>query len=993
MNTQLSVALIVRNNEDTLNECLSSIKSFADEIIIVDTGSTDKTKEIASKHTPFLFDFSWCDDFSAARNYALKKCTRDYRMMIDSDDFVSKSEALKLKQLKKSFHLYDMIQIKYRYGDNGNSQVRKTITVNSKDSYFYKYPIHEYIEIPADSKIEYFGNISIDHIVKSGLQQEESSLTRNLKISMINLFNSKFNDDPYLLAIAAREAYLNGNNPRISRIFLEQAYYNEGQSSFWKLWSSLFLGELAERRKDLQEAFKWREISIAENPKHPQPLYEMGRLSLLHKPLPNVSIGYFKQALEQNFDQELLREDLRGRIYDNLAIAYYKCREYELAIDASNLAINEFQKLGPVYKTSIIQISDNIEKYYEPAIKENQLESIIELDIAKTQSKNLRTLKEELYQNKKANISWTYYQPILSEEFKHLNEYKDRYQKDSLSRYAKIENYLKQKRILLNTVYDFGCNYGYFCYKLSTEYNDSTFVGVEYIKEISDFNKKVVKEIGNDRISFVEATIDLDYVLKIPNNCDLAIYLSIHHHLNNEQREQILHVLSLKFKNLIFESFPQYNKEYLEQFYDNPKGFYESDTVFSYGIQKRILYMCQTRAKSSQLDKALHAFIMNEYRSKHLSKVDREYLNFIKVQNATIPASISLNLLSKIFRITRAEYGFPRLKDINTSLVKKQPLEELISQYEIRLINDTFWRDYTEKGNLETLNISMIENLSNDEKERIFKSTKTSTYKDLIFIQEPKSKVLTLMEGHHRLVDAFIKYKKGKKIQISGWILTSDGFRNHTFNNSDFNQNPLLLKLPKNFPELDFNILRENRHGWFDQNDTNEFRSIIKESTKSYLNIVEIGAWMGRGTTKISELLEEHKLGSILYSIDTFEGSIEHNKSDQYNEILPKLYNQYLSNIYHKDAVRNTRVIRGSSTEIVNQFPDNFADCIYIDAAHDYESVKRDIELWLPKLTDNGILCGDDYPDWPGVKKAVDELAKEKGYKVYNTGKFWKYQK
>lgn len=65
--------MIVRNEEDVLGRCLASVSDLVDEIIIADTGSTDRTKEIAAQYTEKIFDFPWIDDFSAARNAAFAK--------------------------------------------------------------------------------------------------------------------------------------------------------------------------------------------------------------------------------------------------------------------------------------------------------------------------------------------------------------------------------------------------------------------------------------------------------------------------------------------------------------------------------------------------------------------------------------------------------------------------------------------------------------------------------------------------------------------------------------------------------------------------------------------------------------------------------------------------------------------------------------------------------------------------------------------------------
>jgi glycosyltransferase involved in cell wall biosynthesis len=87
----LSVCLIVKNEQEFLAQCLNSIKNVADEIIIIDTGSTDKTKAIARLFTNQIYDFQWCDDFSAARNEAIKHATKDWVLFLDADETIAES--------------------------------------------------------------------------------------------------------------------------------------------------------------------------------------------------------------------------------------------------------------------------------------------------------------------------------------------------------------------------------------------------------------------------------------------------------------------------------------------------------------------------------------------------------------------------------------------------------------------------------------------------------------------------------------------------------------------------------------------------------------------------------------------------------------------------------------------------------------------------------------------------------------------------------------
>ena len=98
----ISLCMIVKNEEAVLARCLDSVRDAVDEIVIVDTGSTDRTKEIARGYTEKVFDFEWIDDFSAARNYAYAQATMDYQMWLDADDVLPACEREKLLRLKQT---------------------------------------------------------------------------------------------------------------------------------------------------------------------------------------------------------------------------------------------------------------------------------------------------------------------------------------------------------------------------------------------------------------------------------------------------------------------------------------------------------------------------------------------------------------------------------------------------------------------------------------------------------------------------------------------------------------------------------------------------------------------------------------------------------------------------------------------------------------------------------------------------------------------------
>lgn len=113
----ISLCMIVKNEEDVIGRCLDCVKDIVDEIIIVDTGSTDRTKEIVSAYTSNIYDFEWIDDFSAARNYSFSKATKDYIMWLDADDVLLPEDIIKLKNLKENLSpSVDVVMMKYNLG-------------------------------------------------------------------------------------------------------------------------------------------------------------------------------------------------------------------------------------------------------------------------------------------------------------------------------------------------------------------------------------------------------------------------------------------------------------------------------------------------------------------------------------------------------------------------------------------------------------------------------------------------------------------------------------------------------------------------------------------------------------------------------------------------------------------------------------------------------------------------------------------------------------
>lgn len=97
----ISVCIIAKNEEKRIEKCLASIKPYGFEIVVVDTGSTDRTKEIASRYADKVLDFVWCNDFSAARNFSLREASNNWIFMLDCDEWIKEIDVEELNYFRK----------------------------------------------------------------------------------------------------------------------------------------------------------------------------------------------------------------------------------------------------------------------------------------------------------------------------------------------------------------------------------------------------------------------------------------------------------------------------------------------------------------------------------------------------------------------------------------------------------------------------------------------------------------------------------------------------------------------------------------------------------------------------------------------------------------------------------------------------------------------------------------------------------------------------
>lgn len=224
---KISLALITKNEQENIQICLNSIGCLADEIVVVDTGSTDSTLEILAKQPRVkLFQFEWKNDFSKARNYAIDQCTGDYILVLDADEYITFGKRSELEKVVKQNQI-GRIKIVSKFKKDGEEfEASSYISRFFPNSVRYKGAIHEQINsnLPrVDMKL------TVSH---NGYLDKDKS-ARNIPILLKEL--EKHPNDAYLHYQLGKEYRLSKNfkeswahlQKAYELVAIREAYYNK----------------------------------------------------------------------------------------------------------------------------------------------------------------------------------------------------------------------------------------------------------------------------------------------------------------------------------------------------------------------------------------------------------------------------------------------------------------------------------------------------------------------------------------------------------------------------------------------------------------------------------------------------------------------------------------------------------------------------------------------------------------------------------------------
>lgn len=362
--------MIVKNEEKYLQKCLESVSGIVDEINIVDTGSTDATKEIAAKFTDRIYNYTWIDDFADARNYSFSKATKDYILWLDADDIIKEEDKNKLIELKKSINYddADMIKVTYNYSFDSNGNVTLSVLrerlLKRASNYRWQEPIHEYIL--ASGKIKIHSEIAVTHTGNN-----ERNADRNLKI--LKRLNDNSTLNPRNLHLLSNELYLNGR-------YEEAVYYFKkyidtyGTTEKFYTYNLVFYMvdcyiRLKEHATAIQTALKIFEYITPDAD-------VLTKLGICYDALGKTDNAIFWTEMALNIQKP--SEDTRPVIFNDyyyfmpyifLASYYLKNNQVEKAIRANEMA-RSFDNNSPYVKKNIETFLKYYKQIYEGVVRE-----------------------------------------------------------------------------------------------------------------------------------------------------------------------------------------------------------------------------------------------------------------------------------------------------------------------------------------------------------------------------------------------------------------------------------------------------------------------------------------------------------------------------------------------------------------------------------------------------------------------------------------------
>jgi glycosyltransferase involved in cell wall biosynthesis len=270
----LSLAMIVKNEGATIERALNCARLFADEMIVVDTGSTDDTIAKAEMMGAKVSHFEWIDDFAAARNYSFSQCAMDWIIWLDGDDVISAEDQNRILDLKRAV-LNDELQAIYlRYVYPPFQQWRERMArrrLFAENELRWKNPVHEFIDGIDSDKVKYFDAISILHDTPPGRHALKKD--RNISILRRHYANGATDDRSlFIYAVECLHSLLKDEAEQVlDRFFLQVKISEYRYEILSKMYN--FLIHFGEPQRAVEALGR----AIVEDPSRAEAYYKLGK--------------------------------------------------------------------------------------------------------------------------------------------------------------------------------------------------------------------------------------------------------------------------------------------------------------------------------------------------------------------------------------------------------------------------------------------------------------------------------------------------------------------------------------------------------------------------------------------------------------------------------------------------------------------------------------------------------------------------------------------
>ncbi|RMD65874.1 glycosyltransferase [Candidatus Pacearchaeota archaeon] len=355
--TSISLCMIVRNEEKNIKKCLSSVRALVDEIVVVDTGSSDNTKEIAREFGAKIFSAAWEGDFAKARNISLEKATKDWILVLDADELISPKDHKKIVEFLSQTDAVGVALITRNYTPDSRAAGWKSVEgdeyaesqgwvgwyENFKIRLFRNNPkvkfsgkVHESVRDSLKSLGKIVAlNVPVHHY---GYFDKQSMASKGKVYEKLGAEKLNESNDWRACYELGRQCLHNGEVERALELFARATELNPNDFKSWFMLGSAYL--LSNANDALDKAIEALNASLKINPNY-------------NATYTNIGIAYAKQGKTKRaiefFKKSISLNNKDANAYKNLGICYQSIGERGKAREAFERAL----ELNPSLKGKI----------------------------------------------------------------------------------------------------------------------------------------------------------------------------------------------------------------------------------------------------------------------------------------------------------------------------------------------------------------------------------------------------------------------------------------------------------------------------------------------------------------------------------------------------------------------------------------------------------------------------------------------------------------